>query len=69
MKRQAQKIGFKKLTLSNLNNEKLEALRGGSSYHTYNCSVGCSNGCTVNCSETCWCPPADNSFRICVLEP
>jgi hypothetical protein len=65
MKKTSQKTGFKKLTLSNLSNEALEALKGGSSYVTYNCPAGTSDCplvsdlCTIRCGgslRTCQIP-------------
>jgi hypothetical protein len=67
MKKASSKIGFKKITLSNLSNEALEALKGGSSYVTYNCAT-----------NTCHCPPptanctfgCNNSLRfMCEVYP
>jgi hypothetical protein len=71
MKKTSQKIGFKKITLSNLSNEALESLKGGSSYHTYNCPT---NSCqcpppTYTCTVGCGGSGGDNSWRICEIQP
>jgi hypothetical protein len=62
MKKTSQKIGFKKLTLSNLSNEALESLKGGSSYVTYNCPPSQVHTCNYSCGCV-----GESRIRPCLL--
>jgi hypothetical protein len=79
MKKTSQKIGLKKITLSNLSTEAIEKLKGGSSYVTYNCPpTNATCGCppaTFDCPpETADCPftlldcGTDTRRRICLMD-